>query len=75
MKPHSISHNPSEQEIQHAAYYLRQEEGQPAHCDLEIWLAAKERLKHRLQKAGNPLSPKTAPSRARSAQAAITRRR
>ena len=75
MKPHSIVRDPSDQEIQHAAYYLWQEEGRPVHRDLEIWLAAKEHLKHRLPKPGNAHQPKTAQSRARSAQAAITRRR
>ena len=39
---------PSESEIQHAAFLLWEERGRPANRDLEIWLAAKERLKHSL---------------------------
>jgi len=38
---------PTEQQIQHAAYYLWEEEGRPVGRDSEIWFAARERLKHR----------------------------
>ena len=38
---------PTEQQIQHAAYFLWEEAGKPAGQDLAIWLAAKERVKHR----------------------------
>ena len=38
---------PTEQEIQHAAYLLWIESGRPEGCDLEHWLAAKEMLCHR----------------------------
>lgn len=37
---------PTEAEIQKAAYYLWQEKGCPAGSDLEIWLEARERLRH-----------------------------
>jgi len=38
---------PTEAEIQHAAYLLWLEDGQPEGHDLEHWLAAKEMLCHR----------------------------
>ena len=38
---------PTEAEIQHAAYMLWVEEGRPEGCDLEHWHAAKEMLCHR----------------------------
>ena len=38
---------PTEQEIQHAAYLIWEEAGRPAGRDWEIWFAARERLKHR----------------------------
>ena len=38
---------PTEGEIQHAAYFLWEEAGKPAGRDLELWLEAKERLRHR----------------------------
>ena len=38
---------PSEAQIQHAAYMLWIEEGRPEGCDLEHWMAAKEMLCHR----------------------------
>ncbi len=48
MKPRFLTPEPTESEIQHAAFYLWEEQGRPCGRDLEIWLAAKERLKHRL---------------------------
>ena len=49
MKTKSITANaePSESEIQHAAYLLWIENGRPEGSDLEHWLAAKEMLCHR----------------------------
>lgn len=41
------SSQPTELEIQHAAYLLWIESGRPEGCDLEHWLAAKEMLCHR----------------------------
>ena len=41
------THEPSEQEIQHAAYLLWVEDGRPEGRDLEHWMAAKEMLCHR----------------------------
>jgi hypothetical protein len=38
---------PSETEIQHAAYLLWIEDGRPEGRDLQHWLAAKEMLRHR----------------------------
>jgi hypothetical protein len=52
MKPSGLSLEPTEQEIQHAAFLLWEEQGRPAGRDLEIWLAAKERLKHALPHHG-----------------------
>jgi hypothetical protein len=43
----SIMHEPTELEIQHAAYLLWIEAGRPAGCALDHWLAAKEMLAHR----------------------------
>lgn len=40
-------HEPSEREIQHAAYLLWIEDGRPEGRDLDHWLAAKEMLCHR----------------------------
>jgi hypothetical protein len=48
MKSHLFPPELAEQQIQHAAYLLWEGEGMPAGRDLEIWLAAKERLKHQL---------------------------
>jgi hypothetical protein len=40
-------HEPTEAEIQHAAYLLWIENGRPEGRDLEHWMAAKEMLCHR----------------------------
>lgn len=37
---------PAESDIQKRAYFLWQEEGCPSGRDLEIWLAAKELVRH-----------------------------
>lgn len=49
MKPRNISHTiePTEAEIQHAAYLLWIENGRPEGRDQEHWFAAKEMLCHR----------------------------
>jgi hypothetical protein len=48
MKPtRNTTHEPSELEIQHAAYLLWIEAGRPEGKDLEHWQAAKEMLSHR----------------------------
>jgi len=52
MKPRRLTLEPTEPEIQHAAFLLWEEQGRPAGRDLEIWLAAKERLKHALPYQG-----------------------
>lgn len=46
-KIHALIGQPSEPEIQHAAYLLWIEEGRPEGRDLQHWLAAKEMLLHR----------------------------
>jgi hypothetical protein len=43
----TLTHEPTEAEIQHAAYLLWVESGQPEGRDLEHWFAAKEMLCHR----------------------------
>lgn len=43
----NFAQEPTELEIQHAAYLLWIESGRPAGRDLEHWLAAKEMLAHR----------------------------
>jgi hypothetical protein len=49
MKPRNVPKisEPTEAEIQHAAYMLWIEEGRPEGSDLEHWQAAKEMLCHR----------------------------
>lgn len=56
MKPIHRSHparppggrpEPTEGEIQHGAYFLWEELDRPSGRDLDIWLAARERLRHR----------------------------
>ena len=53
MKPHKMPSNPAlepaEQEIQHTAYFLWKEAGCPSGQDADLWLAAKELLRHRRQ--------------------------
>lgn len=46
-KSRPASEEPTEQEIQHAAYLMWVEEGRPDGRDLEHWHAARERLGHR----------------------------
>jgi hypothetical protein len=46
-KTHSTPHEPTEAEIQHAAYLLWVEAGQPAGHDQEHWFAARQMLLHR----------------------------
>ncbi len=76
MKPHSIPIEPSESEIQHAAYHLWLEEGRPANRDLDIWLAARERLKHRIPPMALPAAPpRSAHPSPSDAQAGGRRRR
>lgn len=48
MNPRLTTTEPTEADIQHAAYYLWQEQGRPSGRDLDIWLSAREQLKHRL---------------------------
>jgi hypothetical protein len=72
MKPRILTPKPTESEIQHAAFLLWDEQGRPANRDLEIWLAAKERLKHSLHpQPANPQSQKNAWARPRTRRAAI----
>lgn len=47
-RSHSPTFEPSEEQIQHCAYFLWEEMGRPEGRDLEIWDAARERLKHLL---------------------------
>ncbi len=69
MIPRPLTIEPSEEQIQHAAYYLWEAEGKPAGRDLEIWLTAKERLRHRLPELAVPAHRATrAMSKARNAQ-------
>jgi len=54
MKPKTAPKHsePSEAEIQHAAYLLWVEDGRPEGRDLEHWLAAKQMLVHRRGRDG-----------------------
>lgn len=60
----TVLHEPTEAEIQHAAYLLWVEEGQPEGRDLAHWLAAKELLMHHHGRSGGDRrrhAPRTAP--------------
>jgi hypothetical protein len=46
-KPTPPAREPTEAEIQHAAYLIWIEDGRPKGRDLEHWLTAKEMLLHR----------------------------
>lgn len=46
-KSASVFPEPTEAEIQHAAYLLWVEDGRPEGCDLDHWRQAKELLAHR----------------------------
>ena len=54
MKIQSLPRTPPfgirEEDIQRCAYFLWQEEGCPRGRDLELWLEAKERLRHRVNR-------------------------
>lgn len=49
--------DPAEAEIQKAAYFLWLEEGRPVGRDLELWLTAKELLRHRTGATASPAHP------------------
>lgn len=71
MKPRLTTPEPTEEEIRHTAFFLWEMQGKPAGRDLEIWLAAKERLKHALPRPGrDPFRQRNAAHRPRDAQAA-----
>jgi hypothetical protein len=58
---------PTEAEIQHAAYLIWVEEGRPEGRELEHWMAAKELLRHRpsrAPKARQRVSERALPARA-----------
>ncbi len=46
-KSNPVHYTPTEAEIQHAAYLLWVEAGQPEGCNQEHWFAARELLLHR----------------------------
>lgn len=50
---------PTEEQIQHAAYFLWLENGRQSGHDLENWLAAKELLRHRHAPGKGPRRPAT----------------
>lgn len=72
MKPRQLpSHppfDPAEADIQRCAYFLWREEGCPAGRDLDIWLTAKELLRHRTHVPGEG-ALRTAPPRRRPTRA------
>lgn len=62
MRPPTLSrYEPTELEIQHAAYLLWIEAGRPEGRDLEHWLAAKELLCHRHGRTPSPRRRPPAP--------------
>jgi hypothetical protein len=58
MKIHTLPSSPpfgiKEEDIQKCAYFLWKEEGSPIGRDLELWLAAKELLRHHAAVPHNP---------------------
>lgn len=63
--PTPAATEPSELEIQHAAYFLWEAAGRPAGRDQEFWFAARERLRHRSHAR---ILPRPARSMTRNAQ-------
>ncbi len=55
---------PTEAEIQHAAYLLWIEDGRPEGRDLAHWLAAKELLRHHHGRTTGPKPKRRAPAAA-----------
>ena len=45
-KPPVLPFVPAEHDIQKCAYFLWQEEGRPVGRDLDLWLSAKELVRH-----------------------------
>ena len=64
MKTHVLDARPepSESDIQKAAYFLWLELGRPAGRELETWLAAKELLRHRRSRASISAGRATPPA-------------
>ncbi|MBI4626037.1 MAG: DUF2934 domain-containing protein [Verrucomicrobia bacterium] len=63
LPPHPEPPEPTEAEIQHAAYMIWLESGKLPNHDLENWLAAREFLRHRHGRAGSRTHhPRTHPS-------------
>ena len=48
---------PTEEQIQKAAYHLWLEQGRPVGCELDTWLAAKELLRHHHGRGGLHFPP------------------
>ncbi len=68
-KPDRLPPEPTEEEIQHAAYFLWEQEGRPAGRDREIWLAARARLVHSAHMRDRaPPRPSAAATLARNAE-------
>jgi hypothetical protein len=69
MKPAAQDHpprfEPAEADIQKCAYYLWQEEGCPEGRDLELWLAAKELVRHHVHTPAPARKPERASPRRR----------
>jgi hypothetical protein len=60
--PHPPPHfEPAEADIQVCAYFLWLEEGRPTGQDLEIWLTAKELLRHRAASHRKELAQRPTP--------------
>ena len=59
-KSKTYTTDPTEAEIQHAAYLLWIEEGRPEGCDFAHWLAAKELLRHRPHRTADHYRPSPA---------------
>jgi hypothetical protein len=69
MKPRLLPLTPTEQEIEHAAYFLWEAAGRPTGRDRELWFTAREQLCHRLPLAAfHPRRTKPAHLLPRSAQ-------
>jgi hypothetical protein len=56
--PASVPFNPSEEEIRKHAYFLWKEEGSPAGRDLDLWLRAKELVRHHAASRSSRATPR-----------------
>jgi hypothetical protein len=62
-RPHTLPAEPSDEEIQKCAYFLWKEEGSPVGRDLDIWLKARELVRHHVAEPPKRPGPRRRPAR------------